>query len=148
MENITLRQAINDDWKILAKLEKSAGSKVFHPLTTEKEIKQYIRNSKVFFIILNGNEIGTVSFEEKSDDLIYFDGLTVLPEQRRKGIASCAIKKVLDDIPKGKKFSLVVHPENTSAIIVYLKMGFVIKEWKENYFGDGESRLYLNKSKE
>jgi len=47
-----------------------------------------------------------------------------------------------------QRFSLVVHPENTAAILIYLHLGFVIKDWKENYFGDNKNRIILIKEKQ
>ena len=146
MKDIILQPANINDWKILAILEKSAANKVFHPLTKEDEIKKYIKDSNVFFIVLNNKEIGTISFEEKEDNSIYFDGLTILPNCRRQGIATYALKKVLEDLKNKRVLSIVVHPENTPAILLYLKAGFVIKKWKENFYGDGEPRLFLVKT--
>lgn len=146
MENLKLRQVHNEDWKTLAMLEKKASSDVFHALSDEKEIKEYIEDSEVFFIVLDDEKIGTISYENKENN-IHFNGLTVLNEHRRKGIASWAIKAILEKMSDNKKtINLVVHPQNTPAILVYLKAGFKIDGWKDNYFGDGEPRLSLVKN--
>ena len=52
--------------------------------------------------------------------------------------------KLLKEIGN-KKIVLTVHPQNNAALRIYLKLGFVIISWKDNYFGDGEPRLYLEK---
>jgi ribosomal protein S18 acetylase RimI-like enzyme len=57
------------------------------------------------------------------------------------------IRALLDEVGDKKPFELVTHPENTSAIITYLKSGFKIKAWKDNYFGDGQPRILLVKEK-
>jgi len=143
MPEIILQPVYLDNWETLAMMEKSAASEVYVPYTTESEIKHYLENSKVFFIILDQAKIGSISYEIKADNSIYFDGLIVLPEYRQKGIATAAMKKVLETLKNHQALSLVVHPKNTPAILVYLKAGFIIKEWRENPFGDGEPRLFL-----
>jgi ribosomal protein S18 acetylase RimI-like enzyme len=142
MNKITLKQVTEKEWKDVAILEKKSASKTFKAFNREDDVKKYIKNSQVFFIILDKEKIGTVSFEKEKNS-IHFNGLTILKKYRKQGLGSKAIKKVLDKIKDKKKLYLVVHPENNSAIIVYLKSGFKIKEWKNNYFGDGEARLLL-----
>lgn len=44
-------------------------------------------------------------------------------------------KWVYNEQKYGEKYGL------SPAIITYLKAGFVINEWKENWFGNGQSRL-------
>lgn len=145
MKNLSLIQATNNDWKILATLEKKAAGETFHALIDEREIREYIKNSEVFFIILDGEKIGTISYENKGSDHVHFNGLTVIRKHRRKGIASWAVRNILDNISNNRIIDLVVHPKNTPAILVYLKAGFVIEDWKDNFFGDGEPRLSLIK---
>ena len=146
MKDLLLQQAIKSDWTILATLEKKAASEVFHALTDEQEIKDYIKDSEVFFIILDGKKIGTISYEKKDNDYVHFNGLTVIHKYRRKGIASWAIRNILNNIKNKKTINLVVHPKNTPAILVYLKAGFEIEDWKNDFFGDGEPRLSLVKN--
>ncbi len=145
MENLALQKATNNDWEILATIEKESSSKFFHALTQEKEIKDYIKDSEVFFITLDNQKIGTVSYEKKEKNSIYFNGLTIIKKYRRKGIASWAIENILSNIKNKKTMSLLVHPKNTPAILVYLKAGFSIHGWENDGFGDGEPRLSLIK---
>ena len=144
MIGLELRKVTEKDWKILKCLETDAESEFFHALKKESEIRNYIKNSKVFFIVLNNKEIGTVSIEEIKKRFLNFNGLTVKKEFRRKGIGSWAIRKVLEKV-EHKKIDLVVHPANTPAIIVYLRAGFVIKNWKDDFFNDGTPRLVMSK---
>ena len=144
MIGLKLKLAVESDWKVLKEMENNASSDFFHALKEEKEIKEYIKNSDVFFITLKNKIVGTISLENKGGDLFNFNGLIVEKSLQRKGIASWAIRKVLEGY-NYQKITLVVHPQNTPAIIVYLRAGFVIKEWKENIFNDGEPRLFLSR---
>lgn len=139
---ITLKQSRKKDWKIVEKMEKSAGSRLFSAMEGEEKIKEYIEKSKVYIILKENNPVGTVSYEIKKDGHVEFNGLIVLPEYRNKGIGSTAMQKALEKV-RDLKAELPVHPENTAALVIYLKLGFKIKGWKDNYFGDGEPRLIL-----
>ena len=44
-----------------------------------------------------------------------------------------------------EKIELVTHPQNTAALKLYSKYGFIVTGQKENYYGDGEPRLILTK---
>lgn len=143
--NICLQQIDMEEWEILADLEKKSASELFHPLGNENEFRDYLRKSKVFYILLDNKKVGTISYEPK-DDYYEIDGMTVLPAYRRKGIASLAFQKLIEEPKVSKEWRLVTHPQNTASLLIYLKAGFVIKGWKDNYFGDGQPRLLLVKS--
>ena len=143
MKNIILKQVINDDWKLVLEFEKNANSDVFYAYESEWDVKEYIKNSKVFFIILNEEKIGTISYEEKENNTLHFNWLIVSDEYRWQGIWLLAIKKLFENISDNKIIDLVVHPKNIPAVIIYLKAGFKIEWWKNNFFWDWEDRLYL-----
>ena len=142
VSKITLKKCKESDWKMVEKMEKAAKSRLFSPYEGEEKIKEYIRKSEVYLILKEDDPIGTVSYEVKKDGHITFNGLIVLPKYRNKGIGSIAIQKALKRAGN-RKAELIVHPENAIALIIYLKLGFRIKNWKDNYFGDGEPRLIL-----
>lgn len=145
MENIILKPVDKNDWEKVLFFERNANSDVFHAYNKEEDIKEYINNSKIFFITLNSKEIWTISYEKKDDNLLHFNWLIVSNDYRWKWIWTLAIKKMLSNIDNDKKVDLVVHPKNTWAVIVYLKAWFKIEWWKENFFWDWEDRLYLVK---
>ncbi len=144
METVQFKQATTDDWKLAEELEKGSASPLFAPCQGEEGYKRYLRESKEFFILMSEKPIGTISYKPESDKNVIINGLTVLPQYRGKGIATNAMKKLLADLD-GKRITLLVHPENTAALLIYLRLGFVITEWKSNHFGDGQPRLYLEK---
>ena len=73
--------------------------------------------------------------------------MTIVPQHRQKGIARIAFEKVLNDPKEKKEWRLVTHPKNTASLLIYLKAGFKIDKWIDNYFGDGQPRLLLIKNK-
>ncbi len=144
-EDICLQRATEKDWQTVAKMEKNAASELFFPLTDKEEILDYIKNSNVYITHCKDNIVGTVSYEIKKDGAVHFNGLIVLKEYRCRGIAKLVMTQILSELKEKDVFELTVHPKNTPAILLYLKLGFFIKEWKDNYFGDGTPRLVLEK---
>ena len=141
---IKLKKFDLENWKLLESLEKSATTNMYAAREDEEEYKRYIQNSQVYAIMKGDEAIGTISYKIQENGEALINGLTVKPEHRGKGIGKLAMSKILDEIGD-KKCSLVVHPKNTPALLIYLSLGFLIKEWKNDYFGDGEPRLCLEK---
>ena len=71
--------------------------------------------------------------------------VAVLPEQRKKGIATA----LLDEMDKrllstGTSWStLEVRASNENAINLYLKRGYEVITTKKAYYDDGEDALYM-----
>jgi ribosomal protein S18 acetylase RimI-like enzyme len=144
MQEITFRQAEITDWGLLFEMEKAATEKRFYfQLESEDECKEFIAESTVFFLMSGEKPIGIVSYKTEGD-VTHINGLIVLPEYRRQGVAKSAMEKVLSG-SGNRKFSLTVHPDNIPALMLYLRLGFVITRWQDDCFGDGEPRLYLRK---
>lgn len=143
--NIRLQQATENDWKEIGEVESKSSFKFFKALTSKEELTDYVLNSKVFFIIFEGNKVGTVGFKKISDDTIKLEGLNVIPQYRKFGIGQKALEEIIKLIlkEKFKKINLIVHPKNILALFLYLKNGFIINGYIENYFGDGEPRLKM-----
>lgn len=136
------------DWKTVAALEKSvSGTKLFFAFTSEGEIRDYIRKSRVYIILLGSKPVGVVAYEMKGSDYAQIEGVIVRPEHQGKGIATKAVGFALGKLEGVKRLDLTVHPENTPAIRLYEKFGFKTESRKENYFGDGEPRLILARVK-
>ena len=120
--NIKLQQVDQAEWKTLEDLEKQSANELFHPLFGKEEFKKYIGKSKVFFVILNNEKIGTISYIDHGD-YYEIDGMTVVPQHRRKGIAKIAFKKILNDPKEKKEWRLVTHPKKYRIITYLFKSG-------------------------
>lgn len=146
---IQLKRATLDDVAVYQALEKSvAGSKTYSALLEKKEIIDEITN-KIVYLIKGGDQIvGSISYEMKSVEHAYIDGLLVDPRFQGKGIARKAMEIILEELKKIKRIDLVTHPHNIPAIMLYLSLGFIIESWKDNYFGDGEPRILMALTKD
>ncbi len=108
-----------------------------------KEEADYLKNSEVYIAQQADKAIGLIGYEMKQD-FVEIMSLAVIPEYQMKGIAKHLLSEVLNKV-KEVEVRLVTHPRNTPAIIFYLKSGFEIYGWKDNYYGDGQPRLLLRK---
>jgi ribosomal protein S18 acetylase RimI-like enzyme len=112
---------------------------------TEKEWKEEFNksNAKIYLVTKDGVVVGDTSYEKKNDGLIYLSGLAIDPNFQKQGIGKEVMRLIMEELKNEKKVVLVVHPENSAAIKIYLSFGFVIKNWKDNYYGDGQPRIEL-----
>jgi len=140
--DIKLNKATLEDLKTVALIEKLANSKTYHGLTNEEDLLNYINKSEVFLIKGDDKVLGLVSFKVK-DNIASCNGLVICPEFRRRGYAKEAMKIAINEFKNCDRIDLVVHPKNSPAISLYLSLGFNIEEYKENYFGDGEPRIFM-----
>lgn len=143
---ITFKKAdINKDKTILFKFEEKCFiRKIDVRFKNADELVSYLKHMIAYFAILNSEIAGYIGYEKKSKNEIELIAIAVLPEYQRKGVATALFKKLMS-IEKNMTTSLVTHPQNSSALIFYLRNGFLINQWKENYFGDGQPRLLLVK---
>ena len=147
MNKIILKKAIMSDFEEVAALERGANSKTYYGLTDEKELKDFIKNEQVFLIKEKNIVLGLVAYRITKKNIPHINGLIIKPNFRGRGIAKEAMIIILKKIAKYPQIELEVHPRNTSAVRLYLALGFVIEAWKDNCFGDGEPRLKLAISK-
>lgn len=142
-----LVQAIKDDWKILLELEQEAANKFYHAYTKKEDIEKYLKTSNIFLLKRGDDVIGSISYEDKGQNKAHFDGLITRKHLRGQGIATQAMERLFAQLGKKgfEEIYLTVHPHNSPALRLYLRMGFVIQEWLDNPFGDGEPRLKMIK---
>lgn len=104
-----------------------------------------ITKNIVYFIILDNEIVGSVIYENKSEDHAYISGLVIDQKYQGQGLARKAMELIMEELKDKKRIDLVTHPENDKAINLYKSLGFIIGETKENYFGDGEPRIVMVK---
>jgi len=112
------------------------------PAESVEQIKNYLKDCVVYLGDVDSRPVASFSYEFRGDDSAELMQMMVIPKHQNKGVGKFMLKEFLK-LTKGKIIHLVTHPQNTSAIILYLKFGFQIYNWKDNYFGDGQPRLQL-----
>lgn len=143
--NIDLQIASTVDIPKIIQIEKSvSGDKTYSAMLTEEEWFEAFKKVKIF-LVKNGDEIiGEISYEIKSPDNVYIDGLVIKPEFQGKGFSRKVMDKIMNELKDFKRIDLVTHPENIRAIQLYKSFGFKIEGQIENYFGDGEPRIIMS----
>jgi ribosomal protein S18 acetylase RimI-like enzyme len=142
--NITFKKVTTDDVDEFLHIEKSTiDSKIYSRISDEQEAIEEIKNNEVYFIVKDGEIIGSLAYQIQGPGHAYLSGLVVLPEFQGQGIAREAVKFRLDKLKDMKKIDFVTHPHNSKVIMLYLSLGFHIESWKDNYWGDDEPRIVL-----
>lgn len=136
---------LNKYSQILYDIELASFNRVFDLTSrSEDELVHYMVGSHIFIGFENTVPVGAIVYKVQGSE-IEITLLAVLPTHQRKGYAKQLLNHVLA-LQSNKKVWLVTHPKNSAGIITYLKSGFVIKMFKDNYYGDGEPRIMLEYS--
>ncbi len=71
--------------------------------------------------------------------------IVVNTNYRRKGLGEKILNRIIEDLKKKKftKIYLTVSPLNTGALLLYVKNGFIIFDYKPNVYGPGADRVFL-----
>ena len=144
MIDVVLVKANLSDISDVMFFEEKCFSNLYKSKKNLGKAEEYMGKSIVYFIVVDSKKVGTVSYIDEGEEA-YINALTVLPEFRGRGIGALAMGKLIKMLRSFSKFTLTVHPDNISALIIYLKLGFRIKKFVENCYGDGEPRLYLER---
>ena len=137
--------SLQEKAQLLFEMDVNSFTKDFdYPARNVEDTISYLTGSEIYLAYEGDEMIGSFSFIEKNNE-VEIKQLLVLPQYQGKGYGEKLTAELLN-LVKGKKVWLVAHPKNTPAIITYLKAGFVINEWKENYYGDGQPRLLFRLS--
>jgi ribosomal-protein-alanine N-acetyltransferase len=146
--HISMEEASEADMDALIDIEKSVPkTNAYSPMLTERGWERELAENTVYLIKSGDIPVGSIAYAEKSPEHVYISGVIVRPEYQGRGIATNAIKEVLEKYPNASRIDLVTHPENP-ALGLYESLGFKVEERKENYFGDGEPRLVLALTKD
>lgn len=145
MEKLSLQIASEADADDYIALEKKVGGPTYHALASKEEFLKEISEWKTYLFKLGGKIIGHISFQTRENGSVHFGGLAIDPEYQGKSYGRQASELVAKILKNVSKFDLVVHPDNIKAINLYKSFGFEIIERQENYYGDGQPRVILEK---
>jgi ribosomal protein S18 acetylase RimI-like enzyme len=111
------------------------------PSRNVQEQVDYLKDSICYLAIQNNSPIGFFAYKI-DEERVDIKSIAVLPNHQGKKYGKIMMEELLKQVKNHKVF-VVTHPRNTPAIILYLKSGFEIYGWKDNYYGDGQPRLLL-----
>lgn len=127
---------------LLLRIDNEAFTRDFDiPSKDVDEQASYLKDCEVYVAYDKSTPIGFFAYKVDGDK-VELKTTAVIPEYQNRGFGKRMTAKFLE-LTKGNTIYTVTHPKNTPAIILYLKFGFQIYGWKDNYYGDGQPRLQL-----
>jgi ribosomal protein S18 acetylase RimI-like enzyme len=143
---INCRKAdLSIDGQTLFEIDNLAFTRDFDiPARNREEEVNYLKNCETFIYFDGQKALGICAWLFHENNEVELRQLCVIPEYQGKGVGKMMIADFLKRVG-GRKAFLIVHPKNTVGLMLYLKNGFIIEEWKDNYYHDGQPRLYLER---
>lgn len=144
---VSLHRASETELETLIDIERSVPKmKTYSPMVSEKAWRKELETCEVYLIEYESVPVGSIAYELKEPGHVYVSGVIVKPEYQGRGIATYALQQMLDAYADADRIDLVTHPENP-ALKLYESLGFTVECRKENYYGDGEPRLVLARTR-
>lgn len=121
----------------------------------DKKALEYIFENKnastAYGMFLEGEMLAWCSYKMGYNDYSLrtdsceISSIVVSTKFRRRGLGYTLLSHMITDLRKSRERNiyLTVSPENTIAIIFYLKYGFRIIDYKKDYYGQGVDRVFL-----
>lgn len=142
------RPALPEDTVLIHSIEKRCFNE--HDAFSLDQIRYYIRNPKKSIrsdvLLLDDKPVGWAAwFTRKGSKRIRLYTICVLPEENGKGLAKAYLLESLKGFSRYKDAALEVRKENTRAVALYQKLGFVIHKDLPGYYPDGADGLKMIK---
>lgn len=137
-----------DDLKSVMILERSLPNSLSWEPASEKNQSSIIQKGDNFGVFENNMLIGKVGFWDTKTEGWEVDGMIIDKKYRGKNIGTklfdYALKTITEKVHPSQ-LVLFTYPENATAISIYLRAGFVIREWISDKYGPGKHRLKMTK---
>ena len=144
-----IKQLFKKDIGSILELESIHAPKLPHYFPYDrKELDDYLMGGAFeAFGMVDGDKLIAWSAYKKTDDNSYEICSLVLDKNyRKKGLGKKLLLYVIEQIRskyKNVRIHLSVSPINLPALLLYLNSGFIIYDYKKDYFGPGVDRVLL-----
>ena len=141
-----MRRAVATDVDMIVAFEtevmdkKLYGKPLDHTAATSE-----IETNAYYLHLSEGRVVATGSIRRREDGSAYLSNIAVHPNVRRTGLARAMLNHLLSLSDGATSIDLAVHPENQAARALYVSQGFTPTHTHENFFGDGEPRLVMQR---
>jgi len=126
--------------KLLYEMDVAAFDREFdYPSPSPEMTVKYLEGCEVYLAYAKDVPAGVLAFVREKGR-IEVKQILVVPSFQKKGYGRKFVGK-LKELTTGEPVWFVTHPRNAPAIILYLKSGYRITGWKDNYYGDGQPRI-------
>ncbi len=136
-----VREATQEDVKACAKIEKQESGESIEII--EDEIEKQIEDENYFIFVAEEDKrvIGFISAEwQRWNNSVYIDSLYIDKNYRYRGYGSQLLKKMIKRSReiKSKKVFIDVETGSKNAIILYLRHGFEINGYVQDFYRSKE----------
>jgi [ribosomal protein S18]-alanine N-acetyltransferase len=145
-EGVILREGTDADALAYQRIAKAAESRTFHA-NAETAIKGQFQKGPVFLVEYEGKTAGVIAYEVAPDGTVYFEDVVIDPAFQGKGLGRAVLEKIITSMDAAPRMWLMTHPENTAAVRLYSSLGFKEVDRIEDYFGDGEPRIKMERTR-
>lgn len=144
---ISIRRALLEDLESIHNIEILSFQEGSYPLFV---IRQLFDISQDYFLVAQEEQtiLGyVIGNHTKENDQGWVLSLGVHPEARGQQVGAKLIQKLVEllENSQSSEICLTVHPNNTTAIRLYKKIGFDVAATFNNYYLDNEPRLFMTK---
>lgn len=143
---IVYQKLLEADIPQMVRLENTYIKMPFCMPGTEKHFREDLIPTGLAYGAFTENElIGKVGFLEEQPHIFR---MVVDAKYRKRRVSTQLAEWAIGQLRAIKLVETVtlhVHPENSPAIKLYLKLGFIIKDWLKNRHGPGQHRLRMEK---
>ncbi len=99
--------------------------------------EQMEQGQKFYLVLMEGKEIGFVSWSIVQSHKAFIHKFYVLPSEHNKGVGERVFQLLMKEMTGINEVSLQVNRQNVVAINFYFKMGMKIKECADFDIGEG-----------
>jgi ribosomal protein S18 acetylase RimI-like enzyme len=149
--SIAIRTYSNKDFAAVAALEESGLHEPYRSAVFVRQMSEVCKETFLVAVPDDGEPVGyTIGAGVQHD---FYEAwilrMGVREDQRRKGIGSALLEAVTDALQARHTCTirLTVSPENQPAIRLYERQGFVREKIFTAYFGPGEDRIIMKKTR-
>ncbi len=146
-----IRSYRDEDFAAVAALEESGHHEPCRSAVFVRQIGEVCKETFLVAVPDDGEPVGyTIGAGVQHD---FYEAwilrMGVREDQRRKGIGSALLEAVTDALQArhARTIRLTVSPENQPAIRLYERQGFVREKIVAAYFGPGEDRIIMKKTR-
>lgn len=137
-----------DDLATVMQLEHSLSNSLSWEPAREEDQASIIKNGNNFGVFEDAVLVGKVGFWDTKTEGWEVDGMIIAQQYRGKKYAGKLFDyslNVFTQKVRPVQLQLFTHPENSAAISLYLRRGFVIREWIADKYGPGKHRIKMTK---
>ncbi|HEX9430341.1 MAG TPA: ribosomal protein S18-alanine N-acetyltransferase [Candidatus Bathyarchaeia archaeon] len=141
-EEVNIRAVNQDDIERVSMLEQASFNDPYPSYFLSELARD---NPETFLVLTLNNEIVGYGVVDRWEDHDHLISIAVRPDSRRKGLGEALLVELEKRLSNERPLRLEVRQSNFAAIHLYSKRGFTKTGLAEEYYGDGENAIVMEK---